>query len=294
MALAVEIGAPYHPVHHANAWEEEEEAAAPSAADRSRSGGGGGTRLVHLLSSCWPPAAVRRLASVGSSLLGSWEELIDGDFSGVPNTNLVRFTIELPELPGVGGEVVGGVAAAGGDAAGGVSRRPRVRSHTILAAGAQLDHPRVHPQWSTRRTRFVFGTLGRRDNGGEEDAVPAPPQSFGCVDVDAAGGAGELIDSWFAGERRLVDECTLVPMSSQRGGEGGAEAVGAEAEDERACWLIAPIFDGATRESSYVVLDGRDLARGPVCEWAVGTFIPWGLHGSWRGASGRRTTMSSK
>ena len=117
-------------------------------------------------------------------------------------------------------------------------------------------------------------------------------QSFGCVDVDAAGGAGELIDSWFAGERRLVDECTLVPMSSQRGGEGGAEAVGAEAEDERACWLIAPIFDGATRESSYVVLDGRDLARGPVCEWAVGTFIPWGLHGSWRGASGRRTTTS--
>ena len=165
MALAVEIGAPYHPVHHANAWEEEEEAAAPSAADRSRSGGGGGTRLVHLLSSCWPPAAVRRLASVGSSLLGSWEELIDGDFSGCPTP--IWSAYHRAGAPGrrrwwaVRWWAVRWWAAWRRRVAmpRGVSRRPRVRSHTILAAGAQLDHPRVHPQWSTRRTRFVFGTL---------------------------------------------------------------------------------------------------------------------------------------
>ena len=67
-ATRVEIGAPYHPVHCANAWEDED-----------------GDHL-HLVASCWPPDAVRRLARSGSSLLGSWEQLLDGDFSEVDLT----------------------------------------------------------------------------------------------------------------------------------------------------------------------------------------------------------------
>ena len=96
--------------------------------------------------------------------------------------------------------------------------------------------------------------------------MPEPPTRFGCIDVSTA--SGELVDAWYAGDRRLVDEATLVPI------EG-------EEDDERAVWLIAPVFDGVTRTTSYVVLDGRDLAAGPVCEWACPTFIPWGLHGAW-------------
>ena len=68
-ATRVEIGAPYHPVHCANAWEDED-----------------GDHL-HLVASCWPPDAVRRLARSGSSLLGSWEQLLDGDFSEVPKAS---------------------------------------------------------------------------------------------------------------------------------------------------------------------------------------------------------------
>lgn len=231
-ALAVAIGQPFHPVHSCNAWDDE--------SDGSR---------VQLLVSCWPPAAVRRLAFVGSSLLGSWEELRDGDFSGVPMTNLVRFEID--------------------------TRSERVISHAILADGAQLDHPKVHPRVHTRESRFVFATLGRHDNGGDEDATPRPPQSFGCVDLAAAGGSGELVDAWHAGPRRLVDEATLVAM---------APADASEDVDERAVWLIAPIFDGETRTTSYVVLDGRRLSDGPVCELHLpeGTFVPWGLHGCWQ------------
>ena len=127
-------------------------------------------------------------------------------------TNLCRFTVDLDSR--------------------------RVIEHTILARGCQLDHPKVHPRWATRDSRFVFGILGRRDNGGDEDATPLPPQSFGCVDLGAPcddgegglAGAGRLVDVWFAGERRLVDEATLVPMGA------GDEA---DDDDERACWLIA-------------------------------------------------------
>ena len=229
-AVKVAIGAPYHPVHCANAWD-----------------GVAAAGTVTLLASCWPPDAVRRLARSKSSLLGSWEDLRDGDFSDVPITNLVRFVVD-------------------------VSSRTVVE-HTILAGGCQLDHPKVHPQWSAAETRFVFGTLGRRDNGGVEDATPAPPQSFGCVDVAADGGKGLLIDAWHAGERRLVDEATVVPMAADVEG------------DERAVWLVAPIFDGESRQTSYVVLDGRRLSDGPVCELALpaGIFIPWALHGTWVG-----------
>ena len=229
-AAAFDIGAVYHPVHMANAWEETTEEGELSS--------------VTLLASCWPASAVRRLAHSGSSILGSWEALSEGDFSDVPMTNLVRFELDL------------------------ASRR--LVSHTILAEGVQLDHPRVHPHWATRRSRFVFGTVGRLSNGGVEDATPKPPQTFGCVDTQADNAVGELIDVWHAGTRRLVDEATLVPIE------------GADADDERAVWLLAPIFDAETSRSSYVVLDGRNLAAGPVCEWALPTFVPWGLHGAWR------------
>jgi all-trans-8'-apo-beta-carotenal 15,15'-oxygenase len=241
----VDIGRAFHPVHHANAWEEERGADVTA---------GGSERepqtVLRLISSCWPPEAVERFAREGSSLLGSWDELVSGDFSKVAMTNLVRFSVDLESH--------------------------RVTEHTVLANGAQFDHPRVHPRWATRQIRFVFGTLGRRDNGGVMDCEPEPPQSFGCVDVS---GAGSLVDAWFAGERRLVDEATLVPMTTADGVQ--------EDIDERAVWLIAPVFDGATRRTSYVILDGRALARGPVWECELDTHVPWGLHGAW--VSGART-----
>jgi all-trans-8'-apo-beta-carotenal 15,15'-oxygenase len=274
-AIVVDIGRAFHPVHHANAWEEggdalEEEAATarsdpitPKGQRQEQEPRQGQEQTptrrqtVRLISSCWPPEAVERLSQQGSSLLGSWADLVSGDFSKVPMTNLVRFSVDLETR--------------------------RVTEHTVLASGVQLDHPRVHPRWATRRTRFVFGTLGRRDNGGVMDSEPVPPQSFGCVDVS---GEGALVDAWFAGERRLVDEATLIPMSTADGLQ--------EDVDERAVWLLAPVFDGATRRTSYVVLDGRALARGPVCECELDTHVPWGLHGAWVGGSPRERKCSGE
>ena len=86
------------------------------------------------------------------------------------------------------------------------------------------------------------------------------------LQVDVEGG-GEIVDRWHAGARRIVDEACIVP----RGGGGG----------EREAGIIAPVFDGATRTTSYVVLDAADLAAGPVCELPLSTHIPWGLHGTW-------------
>tara|TARA_B100000513_G_scaffold71704_2_gene28800 strand:- start:3938 stop:5926 length:1989 start_codon:yes stop_codon:yes gene_type:complete len=218
-------GMPYHPVHNANAFEDE------------------ATRRLTLISSCWAPAAVRRLAAKRRDLLGSWEELLEGDFGAVPMTQLVRF-----------------VAHPATDAL----------AHRVLASGAQLDHPKVNPRWESRKARYVWATMGRADDGGDADATPVAPQSFACVDLDALDGDGQVIDSWHAGTRRLVDEATVIPKEEGAG--------------EREAFLIAPIFDGASRTTSYVVLDAADLASGPICELPLPTHIPWGLHGAWQGS----------
>ncbi|KAL1524418.1 hypothetical protein AB1Y20_019313 [Prymnesium parvum] len=224
-AAVFNIGEPFHAVHHANAWESDL-----------------GHPLVHVVSTCWPPAAVRRMGRSGQDLLGSWAELRGGNFEGVPTTNLVWFTLNVSS---------------------------GVVEHRILANGAQLDHPKVHPNWETRECRFVWATMGRRDDGGSDDATPSAPQSFACVDLHS----NTVVDSWYAGRRRLVDEATIVPRLTYDDNR--------HCDGERDAWLIAPIFDGSTRKSTYVVLDAANLAAGPVCEVELPTFIPWGLHGSW-------------
>ena len=95
------------------------------------------------------------------------------------------------------------------------------------------------------------------------------------VDLDLG---GEIVDRWHAGARRIVDEACIVPRGGGDGGGGGGGGGGA---GEREAWIIAPVFDGATRTTSYVVLDAADLAAGPVCELPLPTHIPWGLHGTW-------------
>ena len=127
------------------------------------------------------------------------------------------------------------------------------------------------PGFEGRRARYVYATLGAAGLPGGGAAPPVPTQSFVVVDLERGGG-GEIVDRWHAGARRIVDEACIVP----RGGGGG---VGGGAERE--AWIVAPVFDGATRTTSYVVLDAADLAAGPVCELPLPTHIPWGLHGTW-------------
>jgi hypothetical protein len=103
----------------------------------------------------------------------------------------------------------------------------------------------VCPGFEGRRARYVYATLGAAGLPGGGAAPPVPTQSFVVVDLERGGG----------------------------GGVGGGA--------EREAWIVAPVFDGATRTTSYVVLDAADLAAGPVCELPLPTHIPWGLHGTW-------------
>jgi carotenoid cleavage dioxygenase len=61
-----------------------------------------------------------------------------------------------------------------------------------------------------------------------------------------------------------------------------AAADGAQAEDHG--YVIAFLFNDATRRQTLEVFDARDLSRGPVARLAIPRHVPMGFHGCWIGA----------
>jgi all-trans-8'-apo-beta-carotenal 15,15'-oxygenase len=199
--------------------------------------GSSGPRMI---AACWPPNVINARADGKRDILGDWVPLLNGDFSGAAVTQLVRFK---------------------GSRDGSATAR-------ILCRGAHLDHCKVHPAAGGLKSRFVYASAGAavafNDVEDPTYASPQPPQAFVRVDVNA----DAVVDAWFCGERRFVDDAVLV-------------AIGDEETD---AYLIAPVFNAATQRTTMVVLDCGDLSAGPLCELALpaeAPFIPWGLHGAW-------------
>ncbi|HYM32864.1 MAG TPA: carotenoid oxygenase family protein [Candidatus Cybelea sp.] len=69
----------------------------------------------------------------------------------------------------------------------------------------------------------------------------------------------------------VTSEPVFVPRS-----DGAAEGDG---------WLLAVIYRGEERRSDLVVLEARDVARGPVATAALSHRVPFGFHGNWRPAA---------
>ena len=193
-----------------------------------------------MIAACWPPNVINAMADGKRDILGDWVPLLNGDFSGAAVTQLVRFE---------------------GSRDGSATAR-------ILCRGAHLDHCKCHPAAGGLANRFIYASAGAavafNDVEDPTYASPQPPQAFVRVDVNA----DAVVDSWFCGERRFVDDAVLA-------------AIGDEEVD---AYLVAPVFDAATQRTTMVVLDCGDLSDGPLCELALpkaASFIPWGLHGAW-------------
>jgi carotenoid cleavage dioxygenase len=75
--------------------------------------------------------------------------------------------------------------------------------------------------------------------------------------------------TWDAGVGNGVSEPVFVPES-----EGSAEGVG---------WLLATVYQQATKNSDLVVLNAAAVDDGPVATIQLDHRIPFGFHGNWRG-----------
>ena len=81
------------------------------------------------------------------------------------------------------------------------------------------------------------------------------------------------------GPTRAVSEPVFVPTS-----EGAAEGEG---------WLLCVVYDEGRDTSDLVVLDARDLERGPIARARVPHRVPLGFHGCWLSTRSRGSTHAA-
>jgi len=201
-----------------------------------------------------------------------WETV---DFAtDVPMSTLWRYTLDVQPLVNAGSEESKGQGAEGGGKL--VSRRQLSKRN--------LDFPSINRRVSGKRHRFVWASCGT------SDSEASPPQ--GIIKIDTAeeeGGAEASKEQvWMPAPHEFCGEPTFVrrsPTGSSEPGAGPADAPfvsGGDAydTDEDDGYLVTMLVDGnADGATSLVVLDAKDLSKGPVCRVPLGTNIPHGLHG---------------
>ena len=125
-----------------------------------------------------------------------------------------------------------------------------------------IEHPHHDPR--TTRPRYVFASLC---NGA---GLATPPQGYARFDVAGA----EPPVTWYApGGRTFCEELVVVPKV-----DGPTDAD---------VWLLGLAYDAAAATTSLLVLDGADLAAGPVATLPLPAALPHGLHGCYLDRNGR-------
>lgn len=138
------------------------------------------------------------------------------------------------------------------------------------AANACAEHPLVHPNFVTKKAKFVYASAS---NLVGDSSAPCGFLKACVEDEDAttgipAGTMNETIDAWWFGTRRFSGEPLIVPKN------------GGNPNDERAAYLIGVVFDAVTDKSAIVVFDlEQELKEGPIATAWLKSAIPHGLHG---------------
>jgi all-trans-8'-apo-beta-carotenal 15,15'-oxygenase len=140
------------------------------------------------------------------------------------------------------------------------------------------EFPVLHPARVGRPYRYLY--LAAADPVGPSRLLQA------VWKVDFETGAEQV---WSAAPRGFVSEPIFAPRP--RDAEGAAavtpdagDPLANSAADEDDGWLLTLVYDAARHASELVILDARDLGRGPVARLPLGHHIPHGLHGTWTSA----------
>ncbi|KAL4425965.1 hypothetical protein ABPG75_009981 [Micractinium tetrahymenae] len=121
------------------------------------------------------------------------------------------------------------------------------------AFNEHLEMVAINEQRWARPHLYVYGYASQFDN-----------PSIGIAKVDTAAGTAAV---WRPGFQRFALEPKFVPRP------------GASAEDDG--WLLSCMFHSGTGVSQLVILDARDVEKGPVAVLQFCKPVPSGLHGCW-------------
>lgn len=114
------------------------------------------------------------------------------------------------------------------------------------------EFPAIHPTHEGRSYRYVY--LSAADQPGPN----APHQAILKRNIET----GET-QMWSAAPRGFVGEPIFVARSEQ--------------EDDG--WILVLVYNAATDRSDVVILDSRDLTKGPLATLHLKNHVPYGLHG---------------
>ncbi|MBW4575612.1 MAG: carotenoid oxygenase family protein [Aphanothece sp. CMT-3BRIN-NPC111] len=118
------------------------------------------------------------------------------------------------------------------------------------------EFPFINPAKMGQPHRYIYLGAAHDPEGN------APLQ--GILKVDVTTDERQL---WSAAPRGFVSEPVFVPR------DGGTE------EDDG--WVLTLVYDAAHNRSDVVILDARDLNKGPVARLHLKHHIPYELHGTW-------------
>lgn len=117
------------------------------------------------------------------------------------------------------------------------------------------EFPTLHPERVGQPYRYLYIGAAEAESGN------APLQVI--LKIDLVSGERQI---WSAAPRGFVGEPVFVPRNSL------------DSEDDG--WLLVLMYDAANHRSDVVILEARDITKGPVARLHLKCHIPYGLHGS--------------
>ncbi len=117
------------------------------------------------------------------------------------------------------------------------------------------EFPTLNPEWVGRHNRYVY-------LGAAHDAEGNAPLQ-GVLKLDLQTGERQL---WSAAPHGFSGEPVFVPHPNGVNEDDG--------------WLLTLVYDASYHRSDIVILDAKDLNRGPVAQLHLKHHIPYGLHGT--------------
>ncbi|HEY9849453.1 MAG TPA: carotenoid oxygenase family protein [Leptolyngbyaceae cyanobacterium] len=139
-----------------------------------------------------------------------------------------------------------------------VNLETKVVEHQLIESRC-CEFPFVHPTKMGQPYRYLYLGAAHTATGN------APLQ--GILKIDLISGNRQF---WSAAPRGFVSEPVFVPCRS-------SDSAGLSEDNG---WVLSVVYDAAYHRSDVVILDARDLNRGPVAKLHLKHHVPYGLHGS--------------
>jgi all-trans-8'-apo-beta-carotenal 15,15'-oxygenase len=131
-----------------------------------------------------------------------------------------------------------------------------MRSQRKLIESRCCEFPAINPANVGLPYRYAFMAAAASPVGN------APLQGILKLDLTA-----NTRQFWSAAPTGFMNEPIFIPRPN------------ASSEDDG--WVVVMTYDGSIDRSQVVILDGKDLDRGPIATLTLTHHIPYGLHGSW-------------